>query len=250
MSDNLSALARMVEDLATVHRYDQQACGRSTGQQAGQTVDSAVADLDALREHWGYDSWVVGGHSWGAALALLYALTHPERTRAVVYISGTGVTPPPERPRARGRLERLSPSEQDELSRLDGPARAGDPVAAARVAHLMWRTDFSDPGKAPDFAIEPLFAYPRSAAAGQALRRSLDERVTAGLAEEVRRLGMPVLVLHGEDDPLPVECARDLAGRLPQVHLTVVPGVGHNPWLEDAAAVRTALRHFLTHLPR
>jgi pimeloyl-ACP methyl ester carboxylesterase len=61
---------------------------------------------------------------------------------------------------------------------------------------------------------------------------------------------MPVLVLHGEDDPLPVECATDLAGRLPKAHLTVVPGVGHNPWLEDEAAVPTALRHFLTHLPR
>jgi pimeloyl-ACP methyl ester carboxylesterase len=51
MSDDLGALARMVEDLAAVHRYDQRACGRSTGQGAGQTVASALADLDALREH-------------------------------------------------------------------------------------------------------------------------------------------------------------------------------------------------------
>src|SRR3954466_13953113 len=215
MSDNLGALARMVEDLATVHRFDQRACGRSTGPGAGQTVASAVAALDALREHWGYDRWVVGGHSWGAALALLYAVAHPERIRAVVYISGPGVTAPPARPKARSRLERLSPTELEELARLNGPARAGDRVAAARVAHLLWRTDFADPGKAPDFAIQPLFAYPRNADAGQALRQSLDARLRAGLADEIRKLHMPVFVLHGDDDPLPVECATDLAERLP-----------------------------------
>lgn len=249
MSDNLGAVARMVEDLTTVHRYDQRACGRSTGQAAGQTVESAVADMEALREHWGYDRWVVGGHSWGAALALFYALAHPERTRAIVYISGPGVTPPPVRPRAPGRLERLSPDERDELARLDPLGREGDVAAATRVAHLMWRTDFADPSRAPDFSVEPLFAFPRKAAVGQALRRSADERLAAGLADDVRRLRVPVLVLHGEDDPLPVECASDLADRLPQAQLTILAGVGHIPWLEDEAAVRAALRDFLKHLP-
>jgi hypothetical protein len=40
----------------------------------------------------------------------------------------------------------------------------------------------------------------------------------AGLAEQVRSLRMPVFVLHGEDDPLPVECAIELAGRLLRAH--------------------------------
>jgi len=38
MSDNLGPVAAMVDDLATVHRFDQRACGRSSGQGAGQTV--------------------------------------------------------------------------------------------------------------------------------------------------------------------------------------------------------------------
>ena len=249
LSDNLQPVARMVEDLATVHRYDQRACGRSTGETVGQTVASAVADMEALREHWGYDRWVVGGHSWGAALALFYALAHPERTRGVMYISGSGVTRPPERPRARGRLERLTPEEHHELSRSESLIREGDSAAATRVAHLMWRTDFADPSRAPDFAVEPLFAFPRNAAVGQVMRRSADERLAAGLAEDVRALPTPMLVLHGEDDPLPVECASDLASRMPQARLTVLAGVGHIPWLEDAAGTRAALRDFLEQLP-
>jgi proline iminopeptidase len=249
MSDNLGAVAGMVDDVATVHRFDQRACGRSAGQGAGQTVASAVADLEGLRSHWGHDRWVVGGHSWGAALGLFYALAHPERTRAVVYLSGPGVPPPPERPRARSRQERLSPSEWDELTRLRSAAQAGDAAAAARIAHLMWRSDFSDPAKVPDFAVDPLFAFPCNVEAGEALRRSADERLRAGLADEVRRLTVPVLVLHGDDDPLPVECAIDLADRLPSAQLTVLDGVGHTPWLEDPEGVRGALREFLAQLP-
>jgi proline iminopeptidase len=53
----------------------------------------AVADLEALRAHWGLPTWVVGGHSFGATLALAYALTHPDRTRGLIYLSGTGVDP-------------------------------------------------------------------------------------------------------------------------------------------------------------
>lgn len=247
MSDNLGPVARLVEDVAQVHRYDQRACGRSSGQAAGQTVQTAVSDLDALRAHWGYDRWVVGGHSWGAALALFYALAHPDRTRAVVYLSGPGVTRRPRRPKARPRRERLPPAEREEFDSLLA-ASSLDPDASTRLAHLLWRTDFSDPAEAPDFAEAPLFGYPRNNAVAEALSRSATQHLAQGLAGSVSALQVPVLVLHGEDDPLPVECALDLAGRLPQSVLTVLPGVGHVPWLEDEGAVAGAVRGFLGRL--
>jgi pimeloyl-ACP methyl ester carboxylesterase len=36
-----------------------------------------VADLEVLREALGHATWWVGGHSWGAELALRYALAYP-----------------------------------------------------------------------------------------------------------------------------------------------------------------------------
>jgi proline iminopeptidase len=60
----------MVEDLVTVHRYDQRGSGRSVAHPPYHLADF-ITDLEALREHWRRERWVVAGHSWGAQLALL-----------------------------------------------------------------------------------------------------------------------------------------------------------------------------------
>jgi pimeloyl-ACP methyl ester carboxylesterase len=41
----------MLDDQALAYRYDQRACGRSTGGPP-YTVATAVADLEALRQYW------------------------------------------------------------------------------------------------------------------------------------------------------------------------------------------------------
>lgn len=249
MSDNLGPVASMLDDLVTVHRFDQRACGRSTGEGAGQTVASAVADLEVLRQHWGYEKWIVGGHSWGAALALFYALAHPDRTSAVLYISGPGVTSSVVKPVARSRMERLSPDEQTEFISVQARAGAGDAVAARRLSHLYWRTDFSDVSKVPDFDVSPMFTHPRNTAAADALGNSAHERLTdSHLVDEVRELTIPVLVLHGRDDPLPLEGASALSELLPRAKLVTIEGVGHALWMEDADTTRRALREFVINV--
>jgi proline iminopeptidase len=247
MSDNLGPIAAMLDDIATVHRFDQRACGRSTGQGLGQTMATAVADMEALRQHWGHDKWIVGGHSWGAALSMFYALAHPNKTHAVLYISGPGITPLTSRPAARPRRERLSPTERVAFEALEARAELGDAVAVRQLAHMFWRTDFSDVSKAPDFDASPMFYYPRNVEAGNALGQSAKERLADDrLVTEVRQLDIPVLVLHGADDPLPVEGAIALAVLLPSAELVTIDAVGHVPWMEDADAMRRALREFVT----
>jgi proline iminopeptidase len=249
MSDNLEPIAAMLDDIVTVHRFDQRACGRSTGQGRGQTLATAVADMEALRQHWGHDKWIVGGHSWGAALSMFYALAHPDRTHAVLYISGPGITPLKSKPVSRPRRERLSPTERAALDALEVRAELGDAVAVRQLAQMFWRTDFSDVSKAPDFDVSPMFAYPRNVEAGNALGQSAKERlVDDGLVAEVGQLDIPVLVLHGADDPLPVEGAIALAHLLPSAELVTIDAVGHVPWMGDADAMWRSLREFVTKL--
>lgn len=89
--DYLEPVAAMINDLARVHRWEQRGCGRSA---AILPYDHAtcLTDLDALRNHFGYERWIIGGHSWGANLALDYATNYPHRVLALIYLAGTGIT--------------------------------------------------------------------------------------------------------------------------------------------------------------
>src|SRR5882757_3958610 len=80
--DYLAPVAEMIDDIATVHRFDPRGCGRSSGT-GPYTVRGWVEDLERLRTHWGHDSWIVLGHSFGSHLALQYASTHPDQTAGV-----------------------------------------------------------------------------------------------------------------------------------------------------------------------
>lgn len=53
---------------------------------------TCLTDLDALRNYFGYERWIIGGHSWGANLALDYATNYPHRVLALIYLAGTGIT--------------------------------------------------------------------------------------------------------------------------------------------------------------
>jgi proline iminopeptidase len=48
------------------------------------TTQDLIDDLERLRIHLGISSWVVMGGSWGSTLALLYAIHHPDRVRALI----------------------------------------------------------------------------------------------------------------------------------------------------------------------
>ncbi|WP_394837160.1 prolyl aminopeptidase [Pendulispora rubella] len=66
--------------------FDQRGCGKSTpnGSLVDNTTWHLVADMEALRTHLGIEKWQVFGGSWGSALSLAYAQTHPERVTELV----------------------------------------------------------------------------------------------------------------------------------------------------------------------
>src|SRR5436190_1603389 len=88
--DNLAGLAELLEPEHHVVRWEQRGCGRSD-RVGPYTMARFVADLDCVRSQLGLETWIVGGHSWGAALALHYALAHPTRVDALLYVSGVGI---------------------------------------------------------------------------------------------------------------------------------------------------------------
>lgn len=89
-SDYLEPIADVLSDAFEVILIDPPGCGRSPS--ASQpSVLALVAAIDGLRAALGFDEWIIGGHSFGADLALAYALERPRHTHAVLAVSPTGV---------------------------------------------------------------------------------------------------------------------------------------------------------------
>ena len=66
--------------------FDQRGSGKSTpsAELKDNTTWDLVADIERLREKLNIKRWHVFGGSWGSTLALSYAITHPDRTLALI----------------------------------------------------------------------------------------------------------------------------------------------------------------------
>ncbi|NBO20506.1 MAG: prolyl aminopeptidase [Rhodobacteraceae bacterium] len=70
--------------------FDQRGCGRSRPHASvtDNTTWHLVSDIELIRTTLGIDRWIIFGGSWGATLALIYAISHPA---AVVHLVLRGV---------------------------------------------------------------------------------------------------------------------------------------------------------------
>jgi proline iminopeptidase len=66
--------------------FDQRGCGRSRPHAAvsQNTTWHLVGDIEVIRKALGIDRWICFGGSWGATLALVYAISHPDRAARLI----------------------------------------------------------------------------------------------------------------------------------------------------------------------
>ena len=221
--------------------YDQRGGGRSpVPRDVPVGWIEQVADLEALRRHWGLEQLTVAGYSWGGLLALLYALEHPGRVGRLALVS-----PAPTWRAARGRFEatfarrNMDPAFQEERRLLrESGLRERDPAAfQQRIFELSVAAYFFDPSRARD--LTPFRVVARTQ---QEVWHSLDDY---DLRPRLPALaGTPTLVLHGEDDPIPIETARTTAGLL-GAEFHAVPRCGHVPYVEAFETFRSVVGAFL-----
>jgi proline iminopeptidase len=240
--DYLEPVAALIDDTAAVHRFDQRGGGRSLPD-GPHAIARLIADMELLRAHWAHERWLVGGHSWGAHLALFYALAHPDRTCGLILLNGTGVRWGWGAARRANRLPRLTSQERSEVEELERQlALRPNERARSRLRDLMWLTDFADRATA---ARSPRFAdHPTDPAVVASLERDW-RRALDGIDGRLSALTVPTVVLNGEADPIGEAGPRELAALLPQGRFARLPAVGHVPWLEDAGELRQELRDFI-----
>ena len=232
--DRLAASFRLVY-------YDQRGRGRSAEEVEADdvTVASEVADLDAVRRHFGFDSVALLGHSWGAVLAMEYATRHPDRVSQLVLLNAAPASAEDYRAfcdnllriRPEGDVERL------QAIAASAPYGAGNLEAEVDYYTLHFRVAIRDPERVEQ-VVQRLRAH--FTEEGVLTARAIGQRLydeTWGsegydLVPRLRALDVPTLVLHGDHDFIPVAVAARIAEAIPSARLVVLEDCGHFAYLE------------------
>ncbi len=231
--------------------YDQRGGGRSrvtTG--APVTWRDHVADLAAICGEFGTASPSLVGYSWGAMLAMLYAiesLGHASlpRPRRLVLISPAPVTSAYRREfddnlRRRGNAP-VVVAEREAL--MASGLRERDPEAyRQRIFELGVSGYFADPADARD--LTPFRVVGR---VQQSTWESLGEFDLRPSLERLRmHLRVPSCIVCGRDDPIPTASSID-AARAMQTEIVLLDRCGHVPYVERPSELWEALDPFLSY---
>ena len=233
--------------------YDQRGNGQSTvvTDPALLTVPAFVADLDRLREALGIARVSLLGHSWGAGLAALYAISHPDRIDRLLLVD-------PMPPRAEPHVKVFSQTLQSRFTEADRVAMA---EASARRQKAD-DADLSDACRAYYTVFIKGYLHSPSAAAGMrgdlcaapapALRNfsNVNRSVMGSLGAfdlrpQLAAINVPALVIHGSSDPIPMASAREWAASLANGRLLVIEQSGHFPFVERPNGFFPAATAFL-----
>lgn len=226
LGDRLAARGRVV-------RYDLRGHGASAPGATGSLEDHA-GDLLALVDALALDGALVVAWSLGAQVLLRALPAAGGRLRGAVLVAGT--------PR---------------FTATDGWAHG----LPARQVELLAQRFRRDPARTRARFLADLLAPAERAALGEERLRALDAAVplpdvagalagldvlaTADLRGGLAAIDLPVLLLHGDADPIcPAGASRAMAEAIPGARLVVLAGAGHAPFLTREDEVIAAISAF------
>jgi pimeloyl-ACP methyl ester carboxylesterase/DNA-binding CsgD family transcriptional regulator len=200
----------------TYVRYDTRGCGLSDRNPGEISFEAWVHDLEAVVDALKFERFPLLGISQGAAIAVAYAVRHPERVSRLVLYGGF----------ARGRLKRGG-----------GQASIDETLLMYKLFELGWGTDNRSFRQVfatqflPQGSPELIDAFDelqrRSSSASDAVRM-MQASVQIDVTQIAPRISCPTLILHARDDGrIPFEEGRIFASLIPGARFVPLASRNH-----------------------
>ncbi len=234
--------------------YDQRGTGNSTlpTDTTRLTAAQQVADLDAVRRHFGLARITLVAHSYGPLLAATYAIAHPAVVRRMVFFGPV----PPRRGAFWTRFGQSMAAKLDSSAKLRMVAAnrllSDTTVDARQACRAYWAEAMRPRLSEPDRTL-PLIKSDLCASAPAGIRYGLrtTNRVVMGsygdwdIRAALRGVPAPTLIVHGEEESIPMDLVEEWVSALPHARLMRVPRAAHFTYAERPDLVWQTVEAFL-----
>ncbi|MDQ3397520.1 MAG: alpha/beta hydrolase [Deinococcota bacterium] len=202
-----------------------------------------VADVDALREHFGFDTFIMTGGSYGGFISLEYALTHPECVTHLILRDTAacndhhGVA----KANALARATEFPEITEELLDRMFAGKIESDEAFRASYEAIAPLYDVNfDPQRAAERMKSMVF---RAETHNIAFSQNLPHY---DLRDRLHTIQVPTLVVVGRHDWItPVASSEEIVSLIPNAELVVFENSGHSPQLEENEKFVKTVRDFL-----
>ncbi len=235
--------------LAGSHRlftYDQRGGGQSkTDDRSPITWQTQVADLAQIVSEFALAPLTLIGYSWGGLLAMLYALEATKNSAITAPLQLVLISPAPITRAWRNDFERNLAVRQRSAAVDEMRAELNDSALRERD-YAAYRQ------RAFEVSVAGYFAHPERAASltpfrvtGRVQQSIWESLGDFDLRAPLARLRTRALVVHGAQDPIPMESARAAASAL-GAQLVELDECGHVPYVEQPDALFHSIQSFLS----
>jgi proline iminopeptidase len=235
--------------------YDQRGRGKSADgvRPEDVTIDSEMADLEKVLGSYQLRSAAILGHSWGAVLAMEYAIRHPDRVSRLILMNPAPASSGDWAQFRKFYVERIG----RDLSALRAAAatpayKAGDPDAVAAYYRIHFRPALTQPDQVNTIVAKLRANFTRD---GILKARAIEARLIDetwrnpgyDLFPKLARLRVPTLVIYSEHDFIPPSAAEHIAATVPAARSVRLKDCGHFSYFDCSTAVHAAINSLFRH---
>lgn len=203
------------------------------------SIERAAGIIEEVRAYLGIEQFNLAGNSRGGAIALNYAVAHPDRLISLALIDAAGAPWPSADP--------------DKETPFIYTLMANPQIAQALKNFLprplveqALRDAFSNQYAVTEPMIDRYYELIRHPGNRDATLERAQMPYSLAAFNQAGSLRLPVLIMWGEADRLvPIALAAEFAEAMPQAQTVAYPGVGHTPMEEIPEQSATDYRLFL-----